>query len=99
MSRALQLTAGIVVSAVCLWLSMRDVDPFAVWRVLRHANYLGFIGAVATTLFAFWVRALRWRSLIASPRRLGLGGLFSATMIGFMANNILPLRLGEFVRP
>jgi len=25
--------------------------------------------------------------------------LFSATMIGFMANNVLPFRLGEFVRP
>ena len=99
MSRALQLAAGIVISAVCLWFSMRDVDPVAVGRVLRHANYAGFMAAVATTLFAFWLRALRWRSLIATPKRLGLGGLFSATMIGFMANNILPLRLGEFVRP
>jgi uncharacterized protein (TIRG00374 family) len=27
-----------------------------------------------------------------------LDSLFSATMIGFMANNVLPLRLGEFVR-
>jgi hypothetical protein len=98
-TRGLQLAAGIVVSALCLWLSMRDVDPLAVWRVLRHANYAGFAAVVCTTLFAFWLRALRWRSLIASPRRLGLTGLFSATMIGFMANNILPLRLGEFVRP
>jgi hypothetical protein len=98
-TRRIQLAAGIVVSAFCLWLSMRDVDPPAVWRVLRHANYLGFAAVVGTTLLGFWLRALRWRSLIASPRRLGLTGLFSATMIGFMANNILPLRLGEFVRP
>src|SRR5262245_30664998 len=78
---------------------MRDVDPGAVWLALRHANYLGFVVAVAATLLGFWLRALRWRSLIAAPRRLSLNGLFSATMIGFMANNVLPLRLGEFVRP
>ena len=99
MTRSLQVAIGIAVSALALWFSMRDVDPAAVWRVLRHANYLGFAGAVGTTLIAFWLRALRWRSLISSPRRLALSGLFSATMIGFMANNILPLRLGEFVRP
>jgi len=95
----LQLAAGIVVSVVAVWFSMRDVDPAAVWRALRAANYLGFAAAVATTLFGFWLRALRWRSLIAVPRRLPLDSLFSATMIGFMANNVLPLRLGEFVRP
>jgi len=98
-TRRLQLIAGIVVSVFCLWLSMRDVDPVAVWHVLRRANYVGFMGVVATTLIGFWLRAVRWRSLIQSPKRLGLGGLFSATMIGFMANNVLPLRLGEFVRP
>jgi len=97
--RKLQLAAGILISAVAVWFSMRDVDPSAVWRALRGANYLGFAAAVASTLVAFWVRALRWRSLIAAPRPLALQGLFSATMIGFMANNVLPLRLGEFVRP
>ncbi len=99
MRSRLQLAAGILISAVAVWFSMRDVDPGAVWAALRGANYLGFLAAVATTLLGFWLRALRWRSLIAAPRPLGLHGLFSATMIGFMANNVLPLRLGEFVRP
>jgi hypothetical protein len=84
---------------VALWFSMRDVDPRAVAHALSRANYLGFAGAVATTLLGFWLRAVRWRSLIAAPRPIGVGSLFSATMIGFMANNVLPLRLGEFVRP
>jgi len=97
--RRLQLAIGILVSVVAVWFSMRDVDPAAVWQALRRANYVGFAAAVGTTLLGFWLRALRWRSLIAAPRRLPLGSLFSATMIGFMANNVLPLRLGEFVRP
>jgi uncharacterized protein (TIRG00374 family) len=95
----LQLAAGILISVIAVWFSMRDVDPGAVWQALRGANYLGFVAAVATTLIGFWLRALRWRSLIATPQPLSLDSLFSATMIGFMANNVLPLRLGEFVRP
>jgi uncharacterized protein (TIRG00374 family) len=50
-------------------------------------------------VFGFWVRAIRWRYLIQETRPLPRMSLFSATMIGFMANNILPFRLGEFVRP
>jgi hypothetical protein len=98
-SRRLQLGLGLAISAVALWFSMRDVDPVAVGKALSRANYIGFALAVATTIAGFWLRAVRWRSLILVPRRLGIGSLFSATMIGFMANNILPLRLGEFVRP
>jgi uncharacterized protein (TIRG00374 family) len=98
LSRALQLAFGILVSAVCLWLAMHDVRLGEVLFALRHANYLGFALLMALTLLGFWLRALRWRWLIHSRHPIGIGPLFSATMIGFMANNLLPLRLGEFVR-
>jgi uncharacterized protein (TIRG00374 family) len=97
--RALQLLIALAVSGVCVWLSMRHVSLAEMWGVLRSANYLGFAATMALTIFGFWVRAIRWRSLIAAPRRLSTDSLFSATMIGFMANNVLPFRLGEFVRP
>jgi hypothetical protein len=31
---------------------------------------------------------VRWRYLIAAPKPLRLTSLFSATMVGFMANNV-----------
>src|SRR5262249_21741616 len=43
-----------------------------------------------------WIRARRWRYLFAPGERPP--GLLPAIMIGYMANNILPLRAGEFVR-
>jgi len=98
-SRALKLGLGIAVSAVCVWISMKDVRLSEVLDALRRANWMGFVGVMALTVFGFWIRAVRWRSLIASPRRISTDSLFSATMIGFMANNVLPFRLGEFVRP
>ena len=99
MSRTVKLLIGIAVSVVCVWLSMREVRLSEVIDALRQANYLGFAASMALTVIGFWIRAIRWRSLIVSPRRLPTGSLFSATMIGFMANNVLPFRLGEFVRP
>ncbi|MBI1798836.1 MAG: flippase-like domain-containing protein [Candidatus Eisenbacteria bacterium] len=99
MNRLVRLLVGLTISAVCVWISMRDIHVGEVGAALRHANYWGFIGVMAVTLAGFWIRAVRWRSLITAPRRIGTGSLFSATMIGFMANNVLPFRLGEFVRP
>jgi glycosyltransferase 2 family protein len=98
-SRHLKLIVGLAISALCVWLSMREVRLNEVLSALRRANYFGFFCVMALTLFGFWLRAIRWRPLIAAPRRISTDSLFSATMIGFMANNVLPFRLGEFVRP
>lgn len=99
MMRALQLLLGIAVSALCVWLSMKDVRFGEVLTALRGANALGFVLVMLVTLGGFWLRAVRWRYFIQAGRPLSMDSLFSATMIGFMANNVLPFRLGEFVRP
>ena len=99
MKRALQLLLGIGVSALCVWLSMKDVHFSEVLRALRGANPFGFVLVMLVTLGGFWLRAVRWQYFIDAGRPIGIGSLFSATMIGFMANNVLPFRLGEFVRP
>ena len=98
MKRTLQILVGVAISAVCLWFAMHDVKPAEVFSALRQANYLGFAALIALTLLGFWLRAFRWRWLLTTEKPVGIGALYSATMIGFMANNILPLRLGEFVR-
>ena len=97
--RLLQLLLGIAVSALCVWLSMKDVRIGEVMDALRGANAWGFVLVMLVTLGGFWLRAVRWQHFIHAGRRLTLDSLFSATMIGFMANNVLPFRLGEFVRP
>ncbi len=99
MRRSLNILIAVAVSVVCVWLAMRHVSLSEMLRVLRQANYVGFAGTMALTLLGFLVRAIRWRSLIVVPRRISTDSLFSTTMIGFMANMVLPLRLGEFVRP
>src|SRR5512135_910837 len=70
-----------------LWSAIKEVDPW----------YLA--AASALNIAFYFVRAVRWRYLMDPVKpRIPIGSLFSATMIGFMANNVLPARLGEFVR-
>src|SRR5262249_17976740 len=98
-TRGLQLLVGIGISALCVWLSMKDVDFHQVIAALKGASVPGFIVVMVVTIFGFWLRAVRWQYFIEAGRPIAVGSLFSATMIGFMANNVLPFRLGEFVRP
>ena len=99
MNRRLLFALGFLISAVCVWWTLREVRPSEIVGALRHSRALGFVALMAITLMGFWVRAYRWRWLINTDRRLSTDALFSATMVGFMANNLLPFRLGEFVRP
>jgi hypothetical protein len=41
---------------------------------------------------------LRWKHLAAPVQPFATGPLFRATAVGFMANNIFPLRMGEVIR-
>ena len=79
-------------------LTMPDVNTFLA-PVFETVGRLRRELPRQTTLLGFWIRAVRWGSLIGTPRPIPSASLFGATMIGFMANNILPLRLGEFIRP
>src|SRR6185312_9703691 len=49
----------------------------------------------------FPIRAIRWRILLRTPQGdpLPLLPAWHATAIGFMANNVLPFRAGELIRP
>jgi glycosyltransferase 2 family protein len=96
---ALRLTLGIAVSAACLWLATRGTDWSAVGRILAGARLEWLAVGVGIGFVALWLRARRWLLLLAPIGRVDIGPAFSATAIGFMASAILPLRLGEFVRP
>ncbi len=85
-------------SAVFLWLALRNVDlGTAVARIAE--SDLAFVFAAAVVLmFGIWLRAVRWRILLAPLGRTTVMQSFSALSIGYLANNALPARLGEIVR-
>ncbi|MBI4540480.1 MAG: flippase-like domain-containing protein [Gemmatimonadetes bacterium] len=90
---------GVLLSILLLWWALRDVDATRVLGELRRADPWYFVAAVAVTTSGFVVRAWRWKGLLA-PLRAGSAfpSRFAAVNIGFMANNVLPARVGEFAR-
>lgn len=89
---------GLVISAVLIWALFRNIALSELWSALRSANYLWLIPNVALIFFTMYQRAYRWSFMVAPIERVPFSKLLAATWIGFMANNVLPLRLGEFVR-
>lgn len=94
-----RLWIGLAVTAGTLWLALRGVDFRILVRDMGRANlWLLFGLSVPLYLLQFWVRALRWRHLTDAVCPASRGALFRATAVGFMANNVFPLRIGEVVR-
>jgi hypothetical protein len=91
---------GFGITALLLWWVLRDVNLPEVWEEVRGADFwlLGLAVAIATSNYL--LRAMRWELLLRpiSPGT-SLRSRFAAVNIGFMANNLLPVRAGEFFRP
>lgn len=90
--------AGVLVSVITLALLVLFVDRRELWEALRTANYLYLIPAVALYFVGQWFRALRWQYLLSPIARISIRRLYPVIVIGYLANNVLPARLGELVR-
>jgi len=89
---------GAAVSAGALALAARGLRFGEVADALGGANYLWLIPALAALLAGFYLRAFRWEVLFHPVAGLSRGNLFGAISVGYMLNNLLPLRLGEVGR-
>ncbi|MEX0907096.1 MAG: lysylphosphatidylglycerol synthase transmembrane domain-containing protein [Gemmatimonadota bacterium] len=89
---------GILISSAALYFTFRRMDLADVVRELRAADplLLGLSAAIVT--FVFWIRAWRWRAILEPVADTTFRSRFAAVTIGFMGNNLLPARVGEFMR-
>jgi len=89
---------GILISAGCLWYAFRGVDLAAMAGGISRVGLPWVLASVFASQLSLVVRAVRWRFLLAQEMRINIWSLMSATFIGFMANSLLPARIGEVVR-
>ena len=94
----MKLWLGVAVSGVLLWLAFRGVDLQEVGHSFTQVRTVWLLPVLASIFVRFWLTAIRWQVLLRPVKRIGIHRLFAVTMIGFMANNVLPARMGEFVR-
>lgn len=89
---------GIIVSVFFMALLFRKIDFNQLWSALVRVDYRYILLAVVCTFTSYFLRAVRWHYLLIPEKRIPLSSLYPATIIGYMTNNLLPARLGEFVR-
>jgi uncharacterized protein (TIRG00374 family) len=90
---------GLGVTVLALWLSFRDVSWSALARDVSRANWWLLVGvSIPAYMWALLLRAQRWRVLARGVAEFETASALRATAVGFMVNNLLPLRVGELVR-
>lgn len=89
----------IVIVVGSVYSVVKDIDFFKLWIILKTADYFWVIVSIPIILLSHWVRAVRWKILLKPILNArSTWNLFSAVMVGYAVNNILP-RGGELVRP
>jgi uncharacterized protein (TIRG00374 family) len=89
---------GIAISVVCIYLVLRGVDLGKTADLLGSARPAWLLLALAGIVADLFFRALRWEVLIRPICRVPLRRLSAYMLVGYLANNVLPARLGELVR-
>jgi len=93
------LIVGLMVSIICSWLFVRKIEWSSLGVAFSEAKYIYIFPTIIIMFASFYIRAIRWEVLLSPIKKISVLNLFSASMIGFMANNVLPARLGEIIRP
>lgn len=99
MKQWLSVVVGLAVSGVLLGLALRNVHLAQLQKTLVAVRLSWIWVMLAIALGDIFVRALRWRILLADVApRARVASLFQFETIGLAINNVMFFRLGEIIR-
>lgn len=94
-----KLIAGVILSALLVYLSLRGIDFQGVadgFKSMRYGYTLPVLGGM---LLMQLLRSYRWGLILSPIGKVGQLSLFSITSVGFLGIIAIPARMGELVRP
>lgn len=94
--RSSRFWLGLIISALCMWLALRNVPFSSLFVTLAEARYGLMIPALILLTANVFMISLRWKMLLGTTVRLRFS--FWALGTGYLFNNILPFRLGDLAR-
>lgn len=97
-SALLRATIGIAISVIAIYILIRSVDIGAALQVIATASPAWIALMLVTSTLDIAARGARWRTLLAPIAPLRYRRVLGYTYIGYLANNVLPARLGELYR-
>ncbi len=96
--RRMLTVAGLLVTAVCMYLAVRGVALEDALDALGDSELLWLVPTLPVFALAIVLRGLRWWSVFERDERPPLRAIAYALLLGYFFNNILPARAGEAAR-
>jgi uncharacterized protein (TIRG00374 family) len=96
--RSPRVWLGFALSIVFIAIFILRTDFGEIGDAFADANYWWALASIPVYFAGSWFRAWRWRYLLRPLGDFSTAALFPIVIIGFMANNLIPARAGEFVR-
>lgn len=98
MRKTLRFLIATGIGIFLLWLVFRNTNFPELWTAIKKCNISWLLLCILTILIGFVTRVIRWQFIVNSNEKVSFIHLFSSTQIGFLANFLLPGRIGEAVR-
>ena len=89
-----RIVAGVAISIGLGWLTARGLDWGLVLEAFGDVSLTMLALAVATFVFASYLRALRWRALFVNGE-VSTNRLFMVQNVGIGLNNLVPIRIAS----
>ncbi|MEK6535058.1 MAG: lysylphosphatidylglycerol synthase transmembrane domain-containing protein, partial [Thermodesulfobacteriota bacterium] len=94
-----KVIAGLALSALLVWLSIRGIEFRGVIDGFRTIRCGYVLPAVAAMFLMQLLRSIRWGLILRPIGKVDQLSLFSVSSVGFLAIIAIPARLGELARP
>ncbi len=98
MLRSFRFWAALAVGVLLIALFLLATDPSEIADAFKDASYWYVAPAIVVLFFSFFLRCYRWSILMRPVAAISPRRLFSYSIIGYMANNLIPARAGELIR-
>jgi glycosyltransferase 2 family protein len=89
---------ALLLAVFFLYLALRNLDWQTFLEIFGHTQYAYLPLILVWGSLVYWVRAIRWRTLLEAGGELPVVEIFWANMAGYLGNTLLPARAGELIR-
>ncbi len=96
---AKNIVISLIFGTLFVWIAVSGVDFEVLGASLATMDYLPLVPFVLLIVVYHVLRVWRWSLILGPAYPVSFRSLFSINMVGFMAINLLPARIGEVARP
>ncbi len=92
------LILSLLIAGILLFLAFRGVSWNEMFETVRRGRFGYLILTSLILSLSYFMRGLRWRFLLSPEKLIAPRTVFWATVVGYLGNNFMPARAGDFIR-